>query len=72
LYFQEDDMPKIKTNKSAAKRFTTTGTGKFRRRKQNKRHIMTKMTAKRKRALSSSAIVDSANEGAVRRLLPYA
>ncbi len=65
-------MPKIKTNRSAAKRFTTTGTGKFRRRRQNKRHILTKKTAKRKRALSPSAIVDSANEGAVRRLLPYA
>jgi len=65
-------MPKIKTNKSAAKRFTTTGTGKFRRRRQNKRHILTKKSAKRKRALSPSTIVDSANEGAVRRLLPYA
>ncbi|MBI4803769.1 MAG: 50S ribosomal protein L35 [Desulfovibrio sp.] len=65
-------MPKMKTNKSAAKRFTTTGTGKFRRRQQNKRHILTKKSAKRKRALSSSLIVDSANEGAVSRLLPYA
>ncbi len=65
-------MPKLKTNKCAAKRFTTTGTGKFRRRRQNKRHILTKKSAKRKRALSPSAIVDSANEGAVRRLLPYA
>ena len=65
-------MPKIKTNRSAAKRFTTTGSGKLRRRHQNKRHILTKKSAKRKRALSHSAIVDSANEGAVRRLLPYA
>ncbi|MFZ5428148.1 MAG: 50S ribosomal protein L35 [Thermodesulfobacteriota bacterium] len=65
-------MPKIKTNKCAAKRFTTTGTGKFRRRQQNKRHILTKKSAKRKRALSGSLIVDPANEGAVARLLPYA
>ena len=65
-------MPKMKTNKSAAKRFTTTGTGKFRRRHQNKRHILTKKSAKRKRALGHSAIVDPTNVGAVSRLLPYA
>ena len=65
-------MPKMKTNKCAAKRFTTTGTGKFRRRQQNKRHILTKKSAKRKRTLSGSLIVDSANVGAVRRMLPYA
>ncbi len=65
-------MPKIKTNKCAAKRFSTTGSGKFRRRQQNKRHILTKKSPKRKRALSGSLIVDSANEGAVKRLLPYA
>jgi len=65
-------MPKIKTNRSAAKRFTTTGSGKLRRRHQNKRHILTKKSAKRKRALGHSAIVDTANEGSVRRLLPYA
>jgi large subunit ribosomal protein L35 len=62
----------MKTNKSAAKRFTTTGTGKFRRRHQNKRHILTKKSAKRKRALSHSSIVDPTNVDAVRRLLPYA
>lgn len=65
-------MPKMKTNKSAAKRFTVTGTGKFRRRRQNKRHILTKKTAKRKRQLSPSTIVDGANERSVRRMMPYA
>jgi len=65
-------MPKMKTNRSAAKRFTTTGSGKFRRRHQNMRHILTKKSAKRKRALSQSAIVDTANEGALKRLMPYA
>ena len=48
-------MPKMKTNRSAAKRFSVTGTGKFRRRRQNKRHILTKKSAKRKRSLSPSA-----------------
>ncbi len=65
-------MPKIKTKRSAAKRFSVTGTGKFRRRKQNLRHILTKKNAKRKMRLGQSAIVDSANEGAVKRMLPYA
>ena len=65
-------MPKIKTNRAAAKRFTKTGSGKFKRRRKNLRHILTKKNAKRKRRLGQSTTVDSANEKAVRRLLPYA
>lgn len=65
-------MPKMKTKRSAAKRFSLTGTGKFRRRRQNLRHILTKKNAKRKMHLGQSAIVDGANEKAVRRMLPYA
>lgn len=63
-------MPKIKTNRSAAKRFTITGSGKVKRRKQNLRHILTKKSAKRKRRLGQPATVDSANMKSVRRLLP--
>lgn len=65
-------MPKMKTRRSAAKRFTVTGSGKFKRRKQNLRHILTKKSAKRKMNLGQSAIVDSTNEKAVRRMMPYA
>ncbi|SHN55160.1 50S ribosomal protein L35 [Desulfovibrio litoralis] len=65
-------MPKIKTRRSAAKRFEVTGTGKFRRRRQNLRHILTKKNAKRRMRLGQSAIVDSTNEKAVSRMLPYA
>ena len=65
-------MPKMKTKRSAAKRFSVTGTGKFRRRKQNLRHILTKKKASRKMRLGQGAIVDSSNERAVRRMLPYA
>ncbi len=65
-------MPKIKTRRAAAKRFTVTGTGKFRRRKQNLRHILTKKNAKRRMRLGQSAIVDQANEKAVQRMMPYA
>ena len=63
-------MPKLKTNRSAAKRFKATGSGKIRRRKQNLRHILTKKNAKRKRRLGQGALVDKANERAVRALVP--
>jgi large subunit ribosomal protein L35 len=65
-------MPKMKTRRAAAKRFDVTGSGRFRRRKQNLRHILTKKNAKRKMRLGQGAIVDQANEKAVRRMLPYA
>ncbi len=65
-------MPKMKTSRSAAKRFSVTGSGKFRRRRQNLRHILTKKNAKRRMLLGQSALVDKTNEKAVRRLLPYA
>ncbi|MBU1230673.1 MAG: 50S ribosomal protein L35 [Proteobacteria bacterium] len=64
-------MPKMKTNRSAAKRFTSIGNGKFKRRRQNLRHILTKKGAKRKRRLGQSTLVDASNMDAVRRLLPY-
>lgn len=63
-------MPKIKTRRSAAKRFEQTGSGKFRRRRQNLRHILTKKAPGRKMRLGQTAIVDKTNEKAVRRMLP--
>ncbi len=65
-------MPKMKTSRAAAKRFSVTGSGKFRRRRQNLRHILTKKSPKRRMVLGQSALVDKSNEKAVRRLLPYA
>lgn len=65
-------MPKMKTNRAAAKRFSLTGTGKIRRRRKNLRHILTKKNAKRKRRLGQGTLVDKTNEKAVRRMLPYA
>ncbi len=64
-------MPKIKTRRSAAKRFEVTGSGKFKRRRQNLRHILTKKNAKRKMRLGQSTLVDATNEKAVRRMMPY-
>ncbi len=63
-------MPKIKTRRSAAKRFEMTGSGKYRRRRQNLRHILTKKAPGRKMRLGQSTIVDSANLKAVQRMLP--
>ena len=60
-------MPKMKTRRCAAKRFSTTGTGKFKRRRQNLRHILTKKDAKRKMRLGQGALVDATNVKAVRR-----
>ncbi|SDN45857.1 50S ribosomal protein L35 [Desulfonauticus submarinus] len=65
-------MPKMKTNRAAAKRFSKTGGGKFKRRRQNLRHILTKKNAKRKRRLGQATLVDSANIKQVKKLLPYA
>ena len=63
-------MPKIKTRRSAAKRFEMTGSGKYRRRRQNLRHILTKKAPGRKMRLGQVTVVDSANMKAIRRLLP--
>ena len=64
-------MPKVKTNRSAAKRFSKTGSGKFKRGQKNMRHILTKKNSKRKRHLRDAAYVDKSNEGQVKRMCPY-
>ncbi|MFQ5894514.1 MAG: 50S ribosomal protein L35 [Nitrospinota bacterium] len=64
-------MPKLKTNKGAAKRFRRTGGGKLRRNRAFRRHILTKKASKRKRELRPPALVDAADAGHVKRLLPY-
>ncbi|TCL60664.1 MULTISPECIES: 50S ribosomal protein L35 [Kineothrix] len=64
-------MPKMKTSRSAAKRFKLTGTGKLKRNKAYKRHILTKKSAKRKRNLRHSAITDATNVKNMKKILPY-
>ena len=64
-------MPKIKTHRGAAKRFSETGTGKIRRSRANTSHILTPKTTKRKRHLRKSVILDQTNEKALRKLIPY-
>lgn len=64
-------MPKMKTKRSAAKRFTKTGTGKLMRFKANKRHILTKKSTKRKRNLRKDIILDETNVKNMKKILPY-
>lgn len=63
-------MPKIKTNRAAAKRFKKTGTGKFVFRKSHASHILTKKTRKRKRSLRLSQIIDKSNVRELKLLMP--
>ena len=64
-------MPKMKTKKSAAKRFKATGTGLLKRNKAYKRHNLTKKSTKRKRNLRQATVCDQANVKTMKKILPY-
>jgi large subunit ribosomal protein L35 len=64
-------MPKMKTKRSAAKRYKLTANGKVRYKKQNLRHILTKKNSKRKRRLRQPAILSSVEADRAKKLLPY-
>ena len=64
-------MPKMKTSKAAAQRFKKTGTGKLKRVKAYKSHILTKKSSKTKRNLRKATITDSTNEKNMKKILPY-
>lgn len=64
-------MPKIKTNKSAAKRFKKTKSGEYKRHKAFGRHLLAHKSSKRKRALGRAATVDPSEKERIKRLLPY-
>ena len=64
-------MPKMKTNRGAAKRFKRTGSGKFKCNHANRRHILTKKSTKRKRHLRHGATVHASDAPSVARMLPY-
>ncbi|MBW1845617.1 MAG: 50S ribosomal protein L35 [Deltaproteobacteria bacterium] len=65
-------MPKLKTNRAAAKRFKKTGSGKFTFSKSHANHFLTKKTTKRKRSLRKGHIIDRSNMREIRQLLPNA
>ncbi len=62
-------MPKMKTNRGAAKRFKRTGRGKFKRNRAYRGHLLSKKSSKRKRNLRKAKLVDKADQERVRRLL---
>ncbi|HPC74843.1 MAG TPA: 50S ribosomal protein L35 [Syntrophales bacterium] len=64
-------MPKVKTHRGAAKRFSLTAGGKVKRSKAFARHILTKKTAKRKRNMRQNAVLKKVDEGAIKKLIPY-
>ena len=64
-------MPKMKTHRGAAKRFRATGSGKLKRSKAYKRHILTKKSANTKRNLRKSATMSKGDQSRIARLLPY-
>ena len=64
-------MPKMKTSRAAAKRFKKTGTGKLKRVKAYKSHILTKKSAKTKRNLRKTVVTDSKNVKNMKKILPY-
>ncbi|GAA4880809.1 50S ribosomal protein L35 [Ferrimonas pelagia] len=65
-------MPKMKSNKGAAKRFKKTASGGFKRKQSHLRHILTKKSTKRKRQLRKGEMVAKVDVASVQRMLPYA
>ena len=65
-------MPKMKTNRAAAKRFRTNAKGAFRHGRTNKRHLLTHKSARRRRQLRGNSTVGKQNHSAVAGMLPYA
>ena len=63
-------MPKMKSHRGAAKRFKSTASGRFKRSKAFKSHILTKKTTKRKRNMRGTSMVDASNLRSVRAMLP--
>ena len=64
-------MPKMKSKKAAAKLFKLTGSGKLKRSKAYKQHILTKKSAKTKRNLRKPAVTDATNVKTMKKILPY-
>lgn len=65
-------MPKLKTRKSAAKRFRVTGSGKFTRRHAGRNHLLEHKSTARKSRLGQMAIVDETDNDRVSSMMPYA
>jgi large subunit ribosomal protein L35 len=71
-YNAEFSMPKMKSNKGAAKRFKKTASGGYKCKQSHLRHILTKKSSKRKRHLRHMSMVAAADVAAIDRMLPFA
>jgi len=68
---KEEDVPKLKTNRGAAKRFKKTGTGKIKAKRAFARHILTKKSANRKRGLRTAKFIEKGDIKGIKALVPY-
>ncbi len=64
-------MPKLKTNRGAAKRFSKTASGRYKHRQSHRSHILTKKSTKRLRKLRQMQLINRSDEKALAQLLPY-
>ena len=64
-------MPKMKTRRATAKRFRFTASGKIKRGRGNRSHLLTRRSANRMRRLRRPALVSKADEHRIKQLLPY-
>ncbi len=71
LLQKENHVPKLKTNRGAAKRFKKTGTGKIKAKRAFARHILTKKSANRKRGLRTPKFVEKTDSKGIKKLIPY-
>lgn len=71
IFFMEEEMPKLKTHRGAAKRFKVTATGKIKRGKGYKSHLLTSKSSKRMRNLRTSTLVNERDLDGIKKLLPY-
>jgi large subunit ribosomal protein L35 len=71
LQDREDNVPKLKTNRGAAKRFKKTGTGRIKAKRAFARHILTKKSAGRKRVLRTPKFIEKVDAKGIKALLPY-
>jgi large subunit ribosomal protein L35 len=71
LVLKEDVVPKLKTNRGAAKRFKKTGTGKIKAKKAFARHILTKKSTNRKRGLRRPKLIEKTDSKGIEKLIPY-
>jgi len=70
-FFMEEEMPKLKTHRGAAKRFKVTGTGKIKRGKGFTSHLMTSKSSKKARKLRTATLVHESDHDGIKKLLPY-